>query len=56
MTEQSILLVDDSALPDTKVPLYNAELDMSMMALLSSQDRSQTQFKELFESAGFELI
>ena len=56
MNKDSILLINENALPDSNVPLYPAELDMSMMVLFSSLDRTQTQFKELLDSAGFDLV
>lgn len=56
MTEDSILLINENVLPDSKVPLYLAELDLSMMALSSSLDRTVTQSKALLESADFCLI
>lgn len=56
MSKHSILLINENALPEENVPLYPAELDISMMVLFSSLDRTQSQFKKLLESAGFELV
>ena len=56
MSKDSILLVNENAIPESNVPLYSAQLDLSMMACFSSLDRTQTQFKELLHSSGFELI
>ncbi len=56
MIKQSILPINEDALPEDNVSLYPAELDISMMAAFSSLDRTQSQFKELLESAGFEQV
>ena len=56
MGKHSKLLINENALPEDNVPLYPAELDISMMVLFSSLERTQSQFKELMESAGFQLV
>lgn len=56
MNEDSILLINENALPESNVPLYSAELDYSMMAICSSLDRTSAQFKALLESSGFDLV
>ena len=56
MSRDSILLINENVLPESNVPLYPAMLDLSMMAIFSSLDRTQTQFKELLDSAGFKLL
>ena len=56
MTKDSILLVNENVLPDANVPLYPAELDFSMMALFSSLERTQKQWLELLDSAGFDVV
>ena len=56
MNQDSILLINENVLPADNVPLYPAMLDLHMMAIFSSLDRTETQFKELLDSAGFEVI
>ena len=56
VSKHSILLLNENALPEDNVPLYPAEIDISMLVLFSSLERTQLQFKELLESAGFELV
>ena len=41
MDTQSMLLINEDALPEDKVPMYPAELVISMTAALSSLDRTQ---------------
>jgi hypothetical protein len=55
MSKDSILLINENALPDTNVPLYPVKLDFLMMCLLSGMDRTITQYKTLLEESGFEL-
>ena len=56
MSKQSIIPINENALPEDDVPLYPAQLDISMMAAFSSLDRTQLQFKKLLESTGFDLL
>lgn len=56
MNQDSILLINENVLPADKVPLYPAMLDIHMMAMFSSLDRTETHFKELLDSAGFEVV
>lgn len=55
MAEDSILLINENVLPEQGASLYQSELDIAMMTCFSSLDRTEKQFKELFESEGFEL-
>lgn len=56
MDKDSILLVNENVMPDFNVPLYQGQLDLTMMALFASLDRTQAQFNDLLESAGFRLV
>jgi hypothetical protein len=56
MSNDSILLINENALPDANVPLYPAKLDFLMMCLLSGMDRTVKQYKALLEESGFELV
>ena len=56
MLEDSILLINENMLPESNVSLYSAELDLYMMAMFSSLDRTLSQFKKLLDSAGFEVV
>ena len=52
----SILLINEYVLPDSGVPLLPAQLDLSMMAIFSSQERTRGQWENLLESAGFQTV
>jgi hypothetical protein len=56
MSTDSILLINENILPPSNVSLYQAQMDLAMMACFSSLDRTQEQFEELLDSAGFRLI
>ena len=56
MSKDSMLLLNENWLPESDVPLYPAEIDMTMMALFSSLERTQKQWENLLESAGFKVI
>ena len=45
MSKHSKLLTNENVLPEANVALYPAELDISMMALFSSLERTQSQSK-----------
>jgi hypothetical protein len=52
MTSESILLVNENFLPEKDVPLYNAEVDFSMLSLFSSMERTEKQWTALLEGLG----
>lgn len=56
MSTDSILLINENVLPASNVPLYNAQMDIAMMACFSSLDRTEKQFESLLDSAGFRLL
>ena len=45
MSKHSKLLTNENVLPEANLPIWPAELDISMMALFSSPERTQSQFK-----------
>ena len=56
MNQDSILLINENVLPSDNVPLYLAMLDMHMMAMYSSLNRTEMQFKELLDSVDFQVV
>lgn len=52
----SKLIIVDFVLPDTNVPLFQASLDIQMMSIGAGVERSETQWRELLHSAGFEVV
>ena len=55
MSEDSVLLINENALPDEKVTGFQARADLMIMAFLSGIDRTVKQFKLLLEESGFEV-
>lgn len=58
MNETSMLLIHERVLPDgpTKVHLSDAIMDLNMMILCSSLERTEMQFRALLESVGLKLV
>jgi hypothetical protein len=52
----SKLLIGNVVLADVDVPLRQSLLDIAMLVLHSGQQRSQSEFKELLEGAGFKIV
>ena len=55
MDDDSVLLLNENALPDKGVSGFQARADLMMMALTSGMDRSIKQFKVLLEGSGFDV-
>ncbi|KAL3487018.1 S-adenosyl-L-methionine-dependent methyltransferase [Aspergillus germanicus] len=55
MTPDSILLLNETLVPESGVPLYDAEMDMTMMVVFGSLNRTEAQFQQLLDSVGFEV-
>lgn len=56
MSKDSVLLINENAIPDTNVPLFAAQADIAMMVCFSAIDRTEQQFADLLDSAGFQLL
>ena len=52
----SKILINEWVLPDTGSALIPALLDTQMLAVLSGMERTQTQWRELLESVGLEIL
>ncbi|THC94221.1 hypothetical protein EYZ11_006320 [Aspergillus tanneri] len=56
MDEYSTLLIDDYVLPDTGAELRAAEMDILMWLHTAGLERTVSQWKNLFHTAGLELV
>ncbi|PVI05885.1 putative sterigmatocystin 8-O-methyltransferase precursor [Periconia macrospinosa] len=56
MGKDTVLLINENALPDDNVGFYPAALDLIMMGVFASLDRTASQFEQLLDSAGFKLV
>ena len=52
----SRILLNEWILPDTNCPLFPAGMDLNMMALHAGMERTERQWRELLDSAGFEIV
>lgn len=57
MTEDSVLLVNEHTSPDSlEVPIIPATLDIQMMEIFASLERTEYQWVSLLEQAQFKVI
>jgi hypothetical protein len=56
MGMDSVLLLSEAVMPERNVPFLPAVLDLTMMAAFSSLERTETQFRDLLDSVGLELV
>lgn len=52
----SKLLLNEFILPNQGCPLFPAGFDLQMMAMHAAQERTETQWKQLLESVGLQVI
>ena len=55
ISADSKLLIHENIMPEKNVSLYEAELDLYMMAIFSSLNRTETKFRKLLESVGMQV-
>lgn len=55
MAPDSFILIDEMVLPPKGTSYQAMQLDLTMMAGLSSMERTEKQWNALLESAGFEI-
>jgi hypothetical protein len=56
MAQDSILLINETMLPESNVALSSAQADLTMMVSFASLERTKEQFETLLNDAGFELV
>lgn len=56
MTEDSLLLIDEMVLSERGAPWRATQLDMAMITCLAAMERSETEWRELLEDAGFKIL
>lgn len=55
MAPDSVLLVDETVLPDQGVGIVAASIDLTMLGAFASMERTEKDWREICESAGLEL-
>ncbi|KAH8744648.1 S-adenosyl-L-methionine-dependent methyltransferase [Hyaloscypha finlandica] len=56
MAPDSILLINETMLPESNVALSSAQADLTMMVSFASLERTKEQFAALLNDSGFELV
>ncbi|KAE8381897.1 S-adenosyl-L-methionine-dependent methyltransferase [Aspergillus bertholletiae] len=56
MADDSVLLINENTLPETGVPRFNASVDLIMMSMFSSLERTDKQWLSLLERAQFKVV
>lgn len=56
MSRDSVLLVDETVLPETGVNFVAASIDLTMLGAFASMERTEEEWRSLMESAGLELV
>ena len=56
MEPESVLLVDEMVLPEENVNYMTASIDMTMLSAFASMERTEAQWKEVFEDGGLKLV
>ncbi|GAB7355456.1 hypothetical protein MBLNU459_g5959t1 [Dothideomycetes sp. NU459] len=56
MNAESLLLINETILPEREVALSSAQADLTMMVSFASLERTRKQFAALLDEAGFELM
>lgn len=55
MEPESILLVDELVLPEFGVSYIASSIDMTMLSAFASTERTESQWRKVFDEAGLEL-
>ncbi|KAH8433920.1 uncharacterized protein LDX57_011556 [Aspergillus melleus] len=56
MADDSVLLINENTLPEIAVPRFNASVDLIMMTMFSSLERTEKQWQSLLERAQFKVV
>jgi hypothetical protein len=55
MTPNGRVLVVESVLPETDASAFGALLDLNMLVMTGGRERTEREFRRLFDAAGFEI-
>lgn len=56
MVPESLLLINETLLPESNIALSSAQADLTMMVSFASLERTQAHFERLLNEAGFDLV
>ncbi len=55
MTARSKLLVIEAVLPSGNTPFFHKWMDLTMLVITGGRERTEAEYRVLFEAAGFQL-
>lgn len=55
MTSESVILIDEMVLPNTRANWRATQLDIAMLTCLAARERTSKQWHELVEMAGLRI-
>jgi O-methyltransferase domain/Dimerisation domain len=56
MSPESKLILVDSVVPDSAEPHFSKFIDLNMMVMTGGKERTEAEFRQLLQSAGFKLL
>ena len=56
MTPDSVLLIDEMVLPDTKAHIDAVSMDITMLAAFAGMERSEAQWRQVIDEAGLIFV
>lgn len=56
MGPESVLLIDEMVFPENGVSFNTASIDMTMLSVFASMERTEAQWRLVFEDVGLELV
>jgi hypothetical protein len=56
MSADSRLIVVDAVVPETNKPDFSKFFDLNMLVMTGGKERTEAEFRQLFQSAGFKLL
>ncbi|KAJ5726579.1 uncharacterized protein N7483_007936 [Penicillium malachiteum] len=56
MAPDSLLLINETLLPESKIALSSAQADLTMMVSFAPLERTKAQFERLLNESGFDLV
>lgn len=56
MGPESILLIDELVLPEADINYIASSIDMTMLSAFASMERTEPQWREIFQYVGLELV
>jgi hypothetical protein len=56
MADDSVLLINENTLPEVSASSFSVSLDINMMNIFAALERTEKQWVDLLERAGFRVV